>query len=95
MAEYLTPQQVAERWQCSPEHVTRLCRRRELAAMLLGRKGWRIKPESVAAYEMRQANEPEAAPELTTLAARPAPVAAPIALDGWRPENPCFPELWS
>lgn len=62
---FLTPAEVAVKWGCSPEHVQRLAKRGELRAMKLGRKGWRIAPEAVADFEVRHANEPDSAPELS------------------------------
>lgn len=79
MTTYLTPQQVAEQWQCSPEHVQRLCRSGALAAWRLS--GWRITPAAVEAYERAH----------TAVACRPVPsVSVPsasanppaIAMDG-------------
>lgn len=81
---YLTPADLAVRWGCSPEHIQRLCKRGELRAMKLGRRGWRIAPSDAEAFEAHHINEPESAPELTirpTLAAR-QPQAPVIDLAG-------------
>ena len=51
MAPLMTARQVAERWQCSPEHVQRLAKRGLLSGMRLGDRPWRFTPEAVAAYE--------------------------------------------
>ena len=53
----LRPEDVAERWQCSAQHVRALLRRHELRGFRLGGKTWRIRPEAVEEYECRQ--EPE------------------------------------
>lgn len=86
----MTPREVAERWNCSPEHVQRLCARGELAAMKLGSRGWRIRPAAVEEYEARNTSAPKTAPSTP----HPAPAPALLASIGPAPENPRFPELW-
>lgn len=85
MAALLTPSQIAAEWGCTPEHVQRLCKRGELRAMKLGKRGWRIAPADLEAFEIHHMQEPEAAPELNiprkSRAARPSQPPA-VKLDG-------------
>jgi excisionase family DNA binding protein len=55
----MTADDVAARWRCSPEHVTRLARSRQLRAMKSGRI-WRFRAEDVEAYERAHTSDPEA-----------------------------------
>lgn len=92
---FTTPAEVAERWQCTPEHVQRLCARGELRAMKLGRRGWRIPMDAVEAYELGRTT---AAIEQRT-APKPAPkeVAISTAVGGFAlpaDYEPVFPTLW-
>lgn len=67
----LSPDDVARAWGVSAGHIRRLCQRGELAAMKTGtgpRAVWRIRPEAVAEFEAAHANQPEARPELATVA---------------------------
>lgn len=50
MSGLMTAQQVAERWQCSAEHVRSLCRTGRLRAMRLG-VDWRISPADLERFE--------------------------------------------
>lgn len=59
MTARLTAAQVAERWQCSEEHVTRLARRKQLRALKSGRI-WRFALADIEAYERAHTSEPEA-----------------------------------
>jgi len=47
----LTPQQLADRWQCSESHVRNMVRRGELPAMRLGGKLLRFRLEDVEEFE--------------------------------------------
>jgi excisionase family DNA binding protein len=95
MAAFLTPAEIAERWGRSPEHVQRLCASGQLGALKTGRRGWRISPEALAAYEAArttgsvsrassEGRKPERAP------VRTAPPIGPLP-DGYEPR---FPEAW-
>lgn len=94
MALFMTPRQVAERWGCDAAHVQRLCRTGRLRAMQLGRRGWRISPEALAAYEAAQTSgsasppSPEARKQEASRTATPPIGALP---DGYEPR---FPTLW-
>lgn len=50
----MTPEQVAERWQCSARHVRNLINERRLPAFRLGGKLWRIRGEDVREFEQCQ-----------------------------------------
>lgn len=69
MAGYLTAANVAERWQCTPEHVQRQARSGRLAGMRLGRD-WRFSLQAVEAYEATNTSQPIAA-----ASAAPVPMA--------------------
>lgn len=58
MSTFLTADAVAERWQCSPEHVTRMARSRQLRAMKSGRI-WRFRLKDVEAYEAAHTSDAE------------------------------------
>lgn len=88
MTAFLTPADVATRWQCSPGHVRRLCRSGALVAMRLG-ADWRIAVGAVEAYEQGQTPTSDPAPEQPTVA--PDHVAVGGLPDGY---EPVFPELW-
>lgn len=49
-ARALTPEQVAERWECSAETVRQMCKRNDLPHFRVGRM-IRLRPEHVEAYE--------------------------------------------
>ncbi|WP_143033562.1 helix-turn-helix domain-containing protein [Roseicitreum antarcticum] len=49
-ARALTPEHVADRWECSAETVRNMCRRGELPHFRVGRM-IRLRPEHVEAYE--------------------------------------------
>ncbi|WP_438823053.1 helix-turn-helix domain-containing protein [Methylobacterium frigidaeris] len=51
----LTPEQVAERWGCSANHVRNLIKRRELRAFRVGSRLLRIPPDAVVEFEQCQA----------------------------------------
>jgi excisionase family DNA binding protein len=51
----LTPEQVAERWSCSANHVRNLIRRQELRAFRVGSRLLRIPLDAVLEFEQRQA----------------------------------------
>ena len=46
-----TPERLAERWECSPQHITTLCRGGTLRAFKLGPKLWRIPALEVKRWE--------------------------------------------
>lgn len=72
MSAYLTPEAVAAQWGVSASHVRKLCQRGELQAIKTGsgpKASWRIPPGAVEVFELHHANEPEAHPELMTVAA--------------------------
>ena len=46
-----TPATLAERWECSPEHVRRLLNTGQLEGFRLGDKLWRIRVEDVEEFE--------------------------------------------
>ena len=46
-----TPERLAERWECSPQHITTLCRGGTLRAFKLGPKLWRIPAAEVRRWE--------------------------------------------
>lgn len=50
----MTPEQVAERWGCSPNHVRNLIHRGELRAFRLGRRLIRIPAEAIGEFEQCQ-----------------------------------------
>ncbi|WP_449411893.1 helix-turn-helix domain-containing protein [Methylobacterium komagatae] len=50
----LTPEQVAARWDCSPNHVRNLIRRGDLRAFRVGSRLLRIKTEAVEEFERCQ-----------------------------------------
>ena len=52
----MTPEQAAEMWGCSPNHVRNLIHRGELRAFRLGRRLLRIPPDAIAEYEQCQMN---------------------------------------
>lgn len=93
-ALYLTPQQVAERWGFSDEHVQRLCRRGELRAMRSGRS-WRISLDAVTAYETRHTNEPEAAPEMAPALEAPRRATSVGGIELPADYEPVFGHLWA
>lgn len=62
MALYMTPREVAERWNCSTRHVQRLCAGGDLRALRLGLEKWRIAVADVEAYELAQTNGATVAP---------------------------------
>lgn len=95
MSQFMTAAEVAERWQCSPEHVQRLCQRGELRAMKLGRRGWRIALDAVTEYEARQTT---AAPAPTTAPTSREVVTYATSIDGYElpaDYTPRFPHLWN
>ena len=53
-----TPEDVAERWKCSPSHVRKLINSGGLRAWKLGGKLLRIRPEDVEIFEQQQAVVP-------------------------------------
>lgn len=53
-ARPFTPERLAERWECSPQHVTALCRGGTLRAFKLGPKLWRIPAVEVERWETGQ-----------------------------------------
>src|SRR5690554_2527640 len=55
-ARPMTPDQVAEIWGCSPNHVRNLIHRGELRAFRLGRRLIRIPPDALEDYEKCQTN---------------------------------------
>src|SRR5688572_25734705 len=98
MATFLTSRQVAERWECSPRQVQRLCASGGLRAMQLGVQSWRIALADVEAYERAHTTA------ATDVAKAPAPAPAsreevrpPVSIDGFAlPDGyePVFPDLW-
>lgn len=66
---YLTPKQLADRWQCSERHIERLCASGRLRAARLS--GWRITEEEAAGYEAAQANRPASSEGPKTEPGRP------------------------
>ncbi|MGY2048855.1 helix-turn-helix domain-containing protein [Methylobacterium sp. JK268] len=50
----LTPEQVAERWDCSANHVRNLIRRGELRAFRVGSRLLRVPPDAVLEFERCQ-----------------------------------------
>lgn len=56
-ARPLTPEQAAERWGCSVQHVRNLIHRGELRAFRLGSRLFRIRPEDIAGYEQCQTTD--------------------------------------
>lgn len=83
MATFLTAADVALRWQCSEEHVTRLARSRQLRAMKSGRL-WRFREADLEVYEAAHTSEPAPKREPTTErgARGPEPLPAALELDG-------------
>jgi len=64
---HLSPQQLADRWNCSAEHVQRQIRSGRLQAFSLSRPGakrprWRIPFDAVLAFENANAARPPAKP---------------------------------
>lgn len=51
MAQWLTPADLAERWQISPRTIRGMLADGELPAMRIGGKLWRIRLDDVEAYE--------------------------------------------
>ena len=49
MAKYMTAEQVAERWLCTPRHVRQLIAEGRLSAVRLG--GWKVRQDEVLRYE--------------------------------------------
>ena len=49
----LTPERLAERWECTPNHIRAMCKKGELRHFRIGRGLYRIPPEAVAEYESR------------------------------------------
>lgn len=47
--KYMTTEQVAERWLCTPRHVRSLIAEGQLSAVRLG--GWKIRSDEVLRYE--------------------------------------------
>lgn len=62
-ARPMTPEQVAERWGCSPNHVRNLIHRGELRAFRLGRRLIRIPIEAIGEFEQCQNIESEGSTE--------------------------------
>lgn len=94
MAAFMTPRQVAERWECSPRHVRRLCASGELAAMRLGLDSWRIAVGAVEAYEAAHTTSAETVQQQAALPrqeVRPATVGGFTLPDDY---EPVFPTLW-
>lgn len=58
----MTPEQVAEMWGCSANHVRNLIKRGELRAWRLGSRLLRIPPEAVAEFEQHRQITPSAPP---------------------------------
>lgn len=80
--KYLTAAEVAERWQCSEETVTRLARRRTIQALRIGRV-WRFPFAHVEAYEAAHTVGPEATSATGAPRVRErASTSAAVALDG-------------
>jgi excisionase family DNA binding protein len=50
----MTPEQVAERWGCSANHVRNLIKRRELRAFRVGSRLLRVAPDAVEEFERCQ-----------------------------------------
>lgn len=50
----LTPEMVAARWGCSPNHVRNLIRRGELRGFRVGSRLLRVKPDAVEEFERCQ-----------------------------------------
>src|SRR6266436_4710151 len=46
-----SPARLAERWECTPEHIMKLCRAGDLRAFKLGPKLWRIPVSEVERWE--------------------------------------------
>lgn len=61
MGGLLRSSDVARRWNCTPDHVQRLARRRELRALRLG-SDWRFSLADVEAYEAAHTSGPASAP---------------------------------
>lgn len=80
MTAFLTAARVAERWDCSEEHVTRLARARQLRAMKSGRI-WRFRLADVEAYERANTSEPETVVNAAGTRLHPTPRPA-LELDG-------------
>lgn len=51
-----TPETLAERWDCSPEHVRTLCKQGRLRSFKIGRGLYRVPPDAVTEYEARAWN---------------------------------------
>lgn len=71
-ATILTARQVADRWQCSPQHVGRLAKRGELHPLRVVGSHYRFTLAEIEAFEARMATAPESAPEIAPLPSRPA-----------------------
>ncbi|MDE2102107.1 MAG: helix-turn-helix domain-containing protein [Patescibacteria group bacterium] len=59
MADHLppqpfTPESLAERWACSPDHIRSLCRRGRIDCFVVGRGLYRIPLDAVSDYEARR-----------------------------------------
>ena len=57
-----TPETLAERWDCSPEHVRTLCKQGRLRSFKIGRGMYRIPIDAVAEFESPKTIETRNAP---------------------------------
>jgi excisionase family DNA binding protein len=92
--QLLTPQQLAERWQCHPRTVRKLAELGKLRGLRVGDL-WRFKLADVEAFESANANTAPAAPEKAA-AERAARSTHQPASDFALPDGyePIFPEAW-
>ena len=66
-ARAVTPEQLAEKWECSPNHVRNLIKRGELRAWRLGSRLLRIPPDAIEEFERcRQTTASDGSKETTS-----------------------------
>ena len=95
MALFLSPKEVAARWNCSARHVRRLCAGGELPAMRLGASSWRISVSAVEAYEAaQQTGAPKTDATRKVAMRHEKSQAAPGAFELPAGYVPRFPALW-
>lgn len=80
----LKPTDVAARWQCSGDHVRKLCRTGRLRAMRLG-TDWRLSLTDVEAYEAAHMTDVTPKVTLRHLASHPTLSVVPSDMDGALP----------
>ncbi|WP_420793509.1 helix-turn-helix domain-containing protein [Roseinatronobacter alkalisoli] len=71
----MTPEHVAERWECSAETVRQMCRRGELPHFRVGRM-IRLRPEHIEEYECRTTGSENSTDDLSSHGTRAGTAAA-------------------